>query len=77
MFMFPFDFQFMRMVFLATVRATRSSLLCSLFWSMFDISPSKHNDGDNGMWQPRKRDSACVTSFQNGATGVQSQVAWM
>ena len=69
------DFQFMRIVFLAMVRATRISLL--FVWSRLIVerSPSRQSEGDNGMGQPRKWDSNLVTSFQNLLMDAQSQVA--
>ena len=45
-------FQFMRMVFLAMVRAMRS-ILEFIFLSVIIVrSPSKQREGDSGMWQP-------------------------
>ena len=69
------NFQFMRIVFLAMVRATRRILL--FVWSrlIVDRSPSRQSEGDNGMWLPRKWDSVSVISFQNLLIGAQSQVA--
>ncbi len=43
------DFQFMRIVFLAIVRATRSNLLSVLFELIMDMSPNIQREGDNGM----------------------------
>ena len=68
------DFQFMRIVFSVIVRATRSNLLFVLFRLIVDMSPSKQSEGDNGMWQPMKRDSDSVISFQKCLMGAQCQV---
>ena len=43
-------FQLMRMVFLAIVRAVRSSLLLDLLRFVTDVLPSKQSEGDIGMW---------------------------
>ncbi len=43
------DFQFMRIVFLAIVRATRSNLLSVSFELIMDVSPNIQREGDNGM----------------------------
>ncbi len=45
------DFQFMRIVFLAIVRATRSNLLSVSFELIMDMSPNIQREGDNGMCQ--------------------------
>ena len=68
------DFQFMRIVFLAIVRATRSNLLFVMFRLIVDMSSRKQSEGDYGMWQPRKRDSDSVISFQKCLMGTQCQV---
>lgn len=47
------EFQFMRIVFLMTVGATRSNLLFDLFRLIIDISPSKQSNRHNGIWQCR------------------------
>lgn len=49
-----FDFQFMRIVFLAMVSAMESILLDVLIMLMLDMSPSKQSVGDSGMWQPKR-----------------------
>ena len=59
------DFQFMRIVFLAIVRAMRSNLLFDVDRLVVDVSPSRQSVGDKGMWQPRKAESDFVTSNQN------------
>jgi len=43
------DFQFMSLVFLAIVRATRSILQFVLLRFIDEMSPSKQSDGDNGI----------------------------
>ncbi len=43
------DFQFMRIVFLAIVRATWSNLLFVLFELIMDMSPNIQRVGNNGM----------------------------
>ena len=47
----------MGIVFLVIVRAMRTNLRFVLFRWTAEMSPSKQTEGDNGMWQPRKRDS--------------------
>ena len=69
------DFQFMRIVFLAMVRAMESILLDVLLRLMLDTSPSKQSEGESGMWQPRRRERLSVMSRQNCLIGVQSHVA--
>ena len=44
-------------VFSAIVRAARSNLLFVLFTLIVGMSPRKQSEGDNGMWQPMKRES--------------------
>lgn len=65
MFVLFLVFQLMRMVFLAIVRAVRSSLLLDLLRFVIDVLPSKQREGDIGMWQPIMVESDLVTSFQN------------
>ncbi len=43
------DFQFMGIVFLAIVRATRSNLLSVSFELIMDMSPYIQREGDSGM----------------------------
>ena len=72
------DFQFMSMVFLAIVKATRSNLVWSgVFRFVIDVSQSRQSVGDKGMWQPMKAESEFVTLFQNCCTGVQCHIVWM
>lgn len=70
-------FQFMRIVFLAMVRAMRSNLEFIVLSVIIVRSPSKQREGDSGMRQPTIVDRDCVTSSQKCLIGVQCQVAWM
>ena len=58
-------FQFMRIVFLAMVRAIESILLDVLFRLMFGVSPSRQGVGDSGMWKPKREKRLSVMSRQN------------
>ena len=58
------DFQFMRIVFLATVSATRSERVCGSSSFSVDRSPNKQRDGESGMWQPKTWDNVSVIFFQ-------------
>ena len=69
------DFQFMRIVFLAIVRATRRRLLFVLSIVSDDKSPRRQSEGDKGMRQPMRCDNDSVTSFQKCLIGVQCQMA--
>ena len=75
------DFQFMRLVFLAIVRATRRRLWFVLLIvdvdnvGNVDKSPRRQSEGDNGMRQPMKCNSYPVTFSQKCLMGVQCQVA--
>jgi len=57
-------FQFMRIVFLAIVRAMRSILEFIVLSVIIVRSPSKQREGDSVMWQLTIVDSDCVTSSQ-------------
>ena len=69
------DFQFMRIVFLAMVKAMESILLDVLFRFMLEMSPTEQSEGDDGMWQPKKKERLSLISRQNCLIGVQSHVA--
>lgn len=58
------DFQFMRIVFLATVSATRSKRVCVLSSFNVDTSPNKQREGESGMWQPMIWDKVSVMFLQ-------------
>lgn len=70
-------FQFMRIVFLAMVRATESILFDLLLGFMLDRSPNRQRGGDSGMWQSRRWERESVMSCQKCLTGVQSHIACM
>ena len=65
MFIACFDFQFMRIVFLAMVRAMRRGLFIFILWLNDDRSPSRHSEGDRGMGQPRIFERDEIISTQN------------
>lgn len=69
------EFQFMRIVFLAIVRAVRRCLWFVLSIVDDDKSPRRHSEGDTGMQQSKKCDSDSVTFSQKCLMGVQCQVA--
>ncbi len=58
------DFQFMRIVFLAIVSATRSEREHVLSSFNVDRSPNKQREGESGMWQPMIWDNVSVMFLQ-------------
>ena len=58
------DFQFMRIVFLATVSATSSERVCVSSRFNVDKSPNRQRDGESGMWQPKIKDNVSLMFLQ-------------
>ncbi len=58
------DFQFMRIVFLAIVSATKSERERVLSSFNVDRSPNKQREGESGMWQPMIWDNVSVMFLQ-------------
>ena len=64
MFIFFLNFQFKRIVFLATANAMSRGLGLWIVELMDEISPSRQIEGENGMVHARMWDSVLVIEFQ-------------